>query len=173
MLFLRVDMHAMTVEYDPAALPDRVRGVAAAYIAAGVDPKRSAIFAQSAVPEHAELSWVLQCVARMGWMERMTQFKDKAGSGKDAERASVGLFTYPVLHGGGHPGLQGDPCARGRRPETASGAVARHRRALQPRLWRRGRSSCPLPEPVILPTARVIMSAQGRHQENVEIRSQR
>ncbi|MBL4538776.1 MAG: tryptophan--tRNA ligase [Oceanicaulis sp.] len=95
--FCAVDMHAMTVEYDPAALPDRVRGVAAAYIAAGVDPKRSAIFAQSAVPEHAELSWVLQCVARMGWMERMTQFKDKAGSGKDAERASVGLFTYPVL----------------------------------------------------------------------------
>ena len=90
-----VDLHALTVAYDPADLPNRVRSAAAAYIAAGVDPEKSAIFAQSAVPSHAELTWILQCVARMGWMERMTQFKDKAG--KDAERASVGLFTYPIL----------------------------------------------------------------------------
>ncbi len=90
-----VDMHAITVAHDPAVLPDRVRAAAAAYIAAGVDPKRSAVFAQSAVREHAELAWIFQCVARLGWLERMTQFKDKAG--KDAERASVGLFTYPVL----------------------------------------------------------------------------
>ncbi|TGY88888.1 tryptophan--tRNA ligase [Marinicauda algicola] len=90
-----VDMHAMTVAHDPAALPDNVRRVAAAYLAAGVDPDRSAVFAQSAVPAHAELAWIFQCVARLGWLERMTQFKDKAG--KDAERASVGLFTYPVL----------------------------------------------------------------------------
>ncbi|KAA5803399.1 tryptophan--tRNA ligase [Alkalicaulis satelles] len=90
-----VDMHAITVAHDPADLPGRVRSAAAAYLAAGVDPKRSAVFAQSAVPAHAELAWIFQCVARLGWLERMTQFKDKAG--KDAERASVGLFTYPVL----------------------------------------------------------------------------
>lgn len=90
-----VDLHAITVAHDPAALPDNVRRVAAAYLAAGVDPDRSAVFAQSAVPAHAELAWIFQCVARLGWLERMTQFKDKAG--KDAERASVGLFTYPVL----------------------------------------------------------------------------
>lgn len=90
-----VDMHAITVLHDPAELPKRVRSAAAAYMAAGVDPSKSAIFAQSAVPAHAELAWIFQCVARLGWLERMTQFKDKAG--KDAERASVGLFTYPVL----------------------------------------------------------------------------
>ena len=90
-----VDMHAMTMPHDPAALPDAVRSVAAAYLAAGVDPSRSAVFAQSSVREHAELAWIFNCVARLGWLERMTQFKDKAG--KDAERASVGLFTYPVL----------------------------------------------------------------------------
>ncbi|MGK0265787.1 MAG: tryptophanyl-tRNA synthetase [Maricaulis sp.] len=90
-----VDMHAITMPHDPKALPGAVRAAAAAYIAAGVDPQKSAVFAQSAVPEHAELAWILNCVARMGWLERMTQFKDKAG--KDKERASVGLFTYPVL----------------------------------------------------------------------------
>ena len=90
-----VDMHAITIAGDPAQLPGRVRAAAAAYMAAGVDPSKSAIFAQSAVPAHAELAWIFQCVARLGWLERMTQFKDKAG--KDAERASVGLFTYPVL----------------------------------------------------------------------------
>jgi len=90
-----VDMHAITMPHDPGALPGAVRAAAAAYIAAGVDPAKSAVFAQSAVPEHAELAWILNCVARMGWLERMTQFKDKAG--KDKERASVGLFTYPVL----------------------------------------------------------------------------
>tara|TARA_R110002096_G_scaffold310992_3_gene505475 strand:- start:3188 stop:4216 length:1029 start_codon:yes stop_codon:yes gene_type:complete len=93
--YCAVDMHAITMPHDPAALPTAVRSVAAAYMAAGVDPKRSTIFAQSAVPAHAELAWILQCVARLGWMERMTQFKDKTGS--DRERASVGIFTYPVL----------------------------------------------------------------------------
>ncbi len=90
-----VDMHAVTMPHDPATLPDAVRSAAAAYIASGVDPSKSAIFAQSAVPAHAELAWIFNCVARLGWLERMTQFKDKAG--KDKERASVGLFTYPVL----------------------------------------------------------------------------
>jgi len=90
-----VDMHAITMPVEKGVLADQTRQITAAYIASGIDPKKSIIFAQSSVPGHAELAWVFNCVARMGWVERMTQFKDKAG--KDAERASVGLFTYPVL----------------------------------------------------------------------------
>ena len=90
-----VDRHAITTGPDPENLASRGREVAAAYVAAGVDPKRSIIFVQSAVREHTELAWIFNCVARMGWVERMTQFKDKAG--KDAQRSSVGLFDYPVL----------------------------------------------------------------------------
>src|SRR5262245_16114473 len=94
-LYCVVDLHAITTEPDPQNLASRTREVAAAYIAAGVDPKRSVIFVQSAVRAHTELAWIFNCVARMGWLERMTQFKDKAG--KHAERMSVGLFDYPVL----------------------------------------------------------------------------
>ena len=94
-IYCVVDMHAITMPHDPKALPDAVRAAAAAYIAAGVDPQKSTIFAQSAVPAHAELAWIFNCVARLGWAERMTQFKDKGG--KDKERSSVGLLTYPVL----------------------------------------------------------------------------
>jgi tryptophanyl-tRNA synthetase len=94
-IYCVVDLHAITVDPDPATLVSRCREVAAAYIAAGVDPGRSVIFIQSAVREHTELTWIFNCVARMGWVERMTQFKDKAG--KHEERVSVGLFDYPVL----------------------------------------------------------------------------
>ena len=94
-IYCVVDLHAITADHDPATLVGRCREVAAAYIAAGVDPKRSIIFIQSSVREHSELAWIFNCVARMGWLERMTQFKDKAG--KHAERMSVGLFDYPVL----------------------------------------------------------------------------
>lgn len=90
-----VDLHALTIGPDPKELAAKSREVAAAYLAAGLDPKRAIIFVQSAVREHAELAWIFNCVARMGWLERMTQFKDKAG--KHAERMSVGLFDYPVL----------------------------------------------------------------------------
>jgi tryptophanyl-tRNA synthetase len=90
-----VDMHAITMPVEKGVLADQTRQIAAAFIACGIDPKKSIVYAQSSVPAHAELAWVFNCVARMGWVERMTQFKDKAG--KDAERASVGLFTYPVL----------------------------------------------------------------------------
>ncbi|MGA9657679.1 MAG: tryptophan--tRNA ligase [Asticcacaulis sp.] len=90
-----VDMHAITVWQDPQKLKDQIREIAACYLAAGVDPKIAPIFAQSSVPEHAEMAWIFNCVARLGWMDRMTQFKDKAG--KDKERASVGLYTYPAL----------------------------------------------------------------------------
>jgi tryptophanyl-tRNA synthetase len=94
-IYCVVDLHAITIEHDPKTLQQQCREVAAAYIAAGVDPKKAIIFVQSAVPAHAELAWIFNCVARMGWLERMTQFKDKAG--KNAERMSVGLFDYPVL----------------------------------------------------------------------------
>ncbi|MFZ5721419.1 MAG: tryptophan--tRNA ligase [Pseudomonadota bacterium] len=89
------DYHAITVWQDPAKLKDQVREIAAAYLATGLDPKVATIFAQSAVPEHAELAWIFNCVARLGWLDRMTQFKEK--SGKHKERSSVGLYTYPVL----------------------------------------------------------------------------
>jgi len=94
-IYCVVDLHAITTGPDPENLASRCREVAGAYVAAGVDPKRSIIFVQSAVREHTELAWIFNCVARMGWVERMTQFKDKAG--KDAQRSSVGLFDYPVL----------------------------------------------------------------------------
>jgi tryptophanyl-tRNA synthetase len=94
-LFCVVDLHAITLWQDPAALAAQTREITAAYIAAGVDPARAIIFPQSAVREHAELAWVLNCVARVGWLDRMTQFKDKTG--KHKEKASVGLYTYPVL----------------------------------------------------------------------------
>ncbi len=89
------DMHAITVWQDPAVLAAQTREIAAAYIAAGLDPKKATIFPQSAVPAHAELAWIFNCVARLGWLDRMTQFKEK--SGKHKERSSVGLYTYPVL----------------------------------------------------------------------------
>ncbi len=94
-LFFLADLHALTVDVDPAQLRDNVREMAAALIASGIDPAKSTLFAQSAVPSHAQMAWILQCTARMGWLSRMTQFKEK--SGKSREGASVGLFTYPVL----------------------------------------------------------------------------
>jgi tryptophanyl-tRNA synthetase len=94
-IYCVVDMHAITVWQDPAALKAATREVAAAYIACGIDPKKSILFNQSQVAEHAQLAWVFNCVARLGWLDRMTQFKDKAG--KEKERASVGLYDYPVL----------------------------------------------------------------------------
>ena len=94
-LYCIVDMHAITLWQDPAELRAAIRSVTAAYLAAGLDPVRSIIFNQSQVAEHAELAWVFSCVARLGWLNRMTQFKEKAG--KDREQASVGLYAYPVL----------------------------------------------------------------------------
>ncbi|UXN04592.1 tryptophan--tRNA ligase [Bartonella sp. HY406] len=90
-----VDMHALTINPDPTELIKNTREVAAAFIASGIDPEKHIIFNQSRVYQHAELAWVFNCVARMGWMSRMTQFKDKAG--KDRENASLGLFAYPSL----------------------------------------------------------------------------
>lgn len=94
-LYFLADLHALTVDVPPHELRSNVREMAAALIASGIDPKRSIIFAQSAIPAHSELCWILNGTARMGWLNRMTQWKDKAG--KNREGASVALFDYPVL----------------------------------------------------------------------------
>src|SRR5687767_5973466 len=94
-LYCIVDMHAITTFQEPNELLENTREVTAAYLACGLDPKRSIIFNQSQVAEHSELAWIFNCVARMGWLNRMTQFKEKAG--KDKEQASVGLYVYPNL----------------------------------------------------------------------------
>ena len=93
--FCVVDLHAITVWQDPKVLANKTREVTAAFIASGIDPKKNNIFVQSQVPQHAQLGWLFNCVARMGWLNRMTQFKDKAG--KNSENVSVGLFSYPTL----------------------------------------------------------------------------
>ena len=94
-VYCMVDLHAITVWQDPAQLRHNTRELAAGFIAAGIDPAKSILINQSQVPEHAQLAWIFNCVARMGWMGRMTQWKDKAG--KNAEAASLGLFAYPSL----------------------------------------------------------------------------
>ncbi len=94
-IYCMVDLHAITVWQDPAKLRHATRELCAGYIAAGLDPEKSILFNQSQVSAHAELGWVFNCVARMGWLNRMTQFKDKAG--KNREKVSVGLFSYPTL----------------------------------------------------------------------------
>ncbi len=94
-IYCVVDLHAITVWQDPADLANGTREVAAGYLAAGLDPAKSILFNQSRVAAHAELGWIFNCVARVGWMNRMTQFKDKAGS--NAEKVSLGLYAYPSL----------------------------------------------------------------------------
>ena len=94
-IYCVVDMHAITVKQDPKILKNNILEVAASFIAAGINPEKSIIFAQSQVSAHAELAWIFNCVARLGWLNRMTQFKEKAG--KNRENASAGLYTYPVL----------------------------------------------------------------------------
>src|SRR5512136_1912591 len=94
-IYCVVDLHAITVWQDPSELPKATREVTAAFLACGIDPKKHIVFNQSQVAEHAELAWVFNCVARLGWLNRMTQFKEKAG--KDRENASAGLYVYPNL----------------------------------------------------------------------------
>ena len=94
-IFCVVDLHAITVKQDPKELKNNIRETVATFIASGIDANRSIIFNQSRVSSHAEAAWILSCVARMGWLNRMTQFKEKAG--KDKEKASIGLYSYPVL----------------------------------------------------------------------------
>ena len=94
-IFCVVDLHAITVKQDPKVLKNNIRETVATFIASGIDPKKSIIFNQSGVTAHSEAAWILSCVARTGWLSRMTQFKEKAG--KDKEKASIGLYSYPVL----------------------------------------------------------------------------
>ncbi len=94
-IFCVVDLHAITIKQNPKELKDNIRETVATFIASGIDPKKSIIFNQSKVSAHSETAWILSCIARMGWLSRMTQFKEKAG--KDKEKASVGLYSYPVL----------------------------------------------------------------------------
>jgi len=94
-IFCVVDLHAITVNQDPKQLKDNIRETVATFIASGIDPKKSIIFNQSKVSAHSEAAWILSCTARLGWLNRMTQFKEKAG--KDKEKASIGLYSYPVL----------------------------------------------------------------------------
>ena len=94
-IFSIVDLHAITVWQDPSELSKSIKKVLAIFIASGIDPDKNIIFNQSRVAEHTQLSWILSCTARMGWLNRMTQFKYKAGQNK--ENASIGLYSYPVL----------------------------------------------------------------------------
>ena len=94
-IFCVVDLHAITVKQNPVELKENIRETVATFIASGIDPKKNIIFNQSQVSAHSEAAWILSCVARMGWLNRMTQFKEKAG--KDKEKASVGLYSYPIL----------------------------------------------------------------------------
>ena len=94
-IYCVVDLHAITTWQEPTELPRAIREVTAAFIACGIDPRQHIVFNQSQVAEHSELAWIFNCVARMGWLNRMTQFKEKAG--KDRENASVGLYAYPTL----------------------------------------------------------------------------
>ncbi len=94
-IYCVVDLHAITAQLVHEDMPGQIRAIAAAFIASGIDPEKHIVFNQSAVPQHAELAWIFNCVARIGWMNRMTQFKDKAG--KDRENASLGLLAYPSL----------------------------------------------------------------------------
>ena len=94
-IFCVVDLHAITIRQDPKELRNNIREIVATFVASGIDPQKSIIFNQSKVPAHSEAAWILSCVARMGWLNRMTQFKEKAGS--DKEKANVGLYSYPIL----------------------------------------------------------------------------
>ncbi len=94
-IFCVVDLHAITIKQDPIELKNNIRETVATFVASGIDPKKSIVFNQSSIAAHAECAWILSCIARMGWLNRMTQFKEKAG--KDKEKASIGLYSYPIL----------------------------------------------------------------------------
>jgi tryptophanyl-tRNA synthetase len=162
-IFCVVDMHAITVWQDPLELKDQIRAVTAAYLAAGIDPKKSILFNQSQVPEHAELAWVFNCVARLGWLNRMTQFKEKAG--KDRENASVGLYAYPVLMAADILAYRATHVPVGddqkQHLELARDIAQKFNNEFAPSIQRAGFEDgvyFPLPEPVIMGPATRVMS---------------
>ena len=132
-IFCIVDLHAITVYQEPAELRSKILETAALFLAAGIDPKHSAIVVQSSVPEHAELAWMLTCVTPVGWLERMTQYKAKSQA---QETIGDGLLQYPVLMAADILIYQAADCSRWRRSGAASGAGARHRAAIQFAVWR-------------------------------------
>lgn len=152
-LFMMADLHAITVPQNPADLTRNTRETAAAFIACGIDPKRSALFPQSAVTMHAELAWILNCHTPLGWLNRMTQFKEK--SGKNKEAAPVGLYAYPVLMAADILGYHATHVPVGedqkQHLELARDIAGAFNRAY-------GEEFFPLPEPLIIPTAARIMS---------------
>src|SRR5690554_1498760 len=161
-IYCVVDMHAITVWQDPADLKRWTYEIAAAYIAAGVDPSAHIIFNQSQVAEHAELAWVFNYVARMGWMSRMTQFKDKAG--KNSENVSLGLFAYPslmaadiLLYKGTHVPVGED---QKQHLELARDIAAKFNHDFAPSIAANGHGEefFPQPEPVITGPATRVMS---------------
>jgi tryptophanyl-tRNA synthetase len=151
--FMLADLHAITVPQEPALLKRQARETAAAYIACGIDPEAHAIFPQSAVSGHAELAWVLSCHAPLGWLNRMTQFKEKAG--KDKEKAVLGLYSYPVLmaadillYKATHVPVGEDQKQHLELARDIAGAFNRHY----------GTEVFPLPEPIIMGEATRVMS---------------
>jgi tryptophanyl-tRNA synthetase len=161
-IYCVVDLHAITVPQDPKELVENIRGVTAAYLACGLDPQRSVIFNQSAVAEHAELAWVFNCVTRMGWLNRMTQFKEKAG--KDRENASTGLFVYPnlmaadiLLYKGTHVPVGED---QKQHLELARDIAQKFNNDFAASIRERGHGDAffPLPEPMITGPATRVMS---------------
>jgi len=151
--FMMADLHAITVPQDPAALRNHTRETAAAFIASGIDPARSVLFPQSAVSAHAELAWILNCHTPLGWLNRMTQFKEK--SGKNKENAPLGLYSYPVLMAADILTYQATHVPVGedqkQHLELARDIAGAFNRAY-------GEEFFPLPEPLIMPTAARIMS---------------
>ena len=149
-IYCVVDLHAMTLPHEPEQLRRTTREVTAAFLACGIDPKTNIVFNQSRVAEHAELAWVFDCVARLGWLNRMTQFKEKAG--KDRENASIGLYNYPVLMAADILVYRATHVPVGDDQKQHLELAARHRAEVQQRLrrldrrpwpWRRLFSRCP------------------------------
>lgn len=157
-----VDLHAITNGHDVGALTNATRETAAAYIAAGVDPKRSYIFAQSSVPEHAQLNWLFSAFTQMGKLERMTQFKDKAG--KNAERASLGLFAYPVLMAADILLYKATHVPVGE-DQKQHLELARDIASVFNEKYAGGKEYFPLPEPYIMGTATRVMSLRDGTQK--------
>ena len=162
-IYCVVDMHAITTWQDPKELPRATREVTAAFIACGIDPKKHIVFNQSQVAEHAELTWVFNCVARLGWLNRMTQFKDKVG--KDRENASVGLYAYPNLMAADILVYRATHVPVGEDQKQHVELCPRHRAEVQQRLRRHnsrdrgfGEAFFPLPEPLIQGPATRVMS---------------
>jgi tryptophanyl-tRNA synthetase len=163
-IYCVVDLHAITAEWlDPDELRQSIRRAAAAYIASGIDPKRSILFNQSQVHEHAELAWIFNCVARLGWLNRMTQFKEKAG--KDRENASVGLYAYPnlmaadiLVYRGTHVPVGED---QKQHLELARDIAQKFNNDYRDSILMKGYGEAgffPLPEPIILGPATRVMS---------------